>query len=286
MFWITLNEWLQTQGWRIILIVLLGVVFYFLIRRFAPIIIRATIRRRMAGKPEDDVRQRAYTLSVVTVNTWSVILGIGILFTLLSELGINIAPALAGIGIAGVAIGFGAQSLVKDYLAGVFIVLENQFAIGDVVKIADIIGLVEDINLRRTLLRDLDGIVHVVPNGEIKVASNYTQEWSRVNLNISVAYGEDLDRVIEVINRVGNELADDPKWKKDIIKAPQVLRVDALGDSGIDIKILGETKPLRQWDITGELRLRLKRTFDKENIEIPWPHTKVYFGNWPPDKKK
>ena len=152
MLWITINDWLQNQGWRIILIVLLGVVFYFLVRHFTPIIIQATIRRRMAGKPEDEIKQRAYTLSVVTVNTWSVILGIGILFTVLSELGINIAPALAGIGIAGVAIGFGAQSLVKDFLAGVFIVLENQFAIGDVVKIADIIGLVEDINLRRTLL--------------------------------------------------------------------------------------------------------------------------------------
>src|SRR4030043_525458 len=162
---------------------------------------------------------------------------------LLSEVGIYIAPVLAGVGIIGLAIGFGAQSLVKDIISGLFILIENQYRKGDVVKIADVSGLVEDINLRRTVLRDLDGIVHVVPNGEIRVASNLTKEWSRVNLNISVAYGEDLDRVITVINRVGQELTNDPQWAPLIIKAPQVLRVDKLGDSGIEIKILGEPQP-------------------------------------------
>ena len=203
-------------------------------------------------------------------------------FMVLSELEIEIAPILAGVGVAGLAIGFGAQSLVKDLLAGLFIIMENQYRVGDVVKIADVAGLVEDINLRRTVLRDLDGIVHVVPNGEIRVASNFTKEWSRVNLNVSVAYGEDLDRVIPVINRVGKELAEDPEWAPLILKPPQVLRVDNLGESGVDIKILGDTKPIRQWDVMGELRKRLKKAFDEEGIEIPWPHTKVYFGNLPP----
>jgi small-conductance mechanosensitive channel len=133
------------------------------------------------------------------------------------------------------------------------------------------------------VLRDLDGIVHHVPNGEIKTASNYTRNFSRVNLNISVGYGTDLDQAISVINRVGKELAEDEKWRKIIKSAPQVLRVDNLGDSGIDIKILGDVEPIRQWDVMGELRLRLKRTFDAEGIEIPWPHTKVYFGNALPD---
>ena len=135
--------------------------------------------------------------------------------------------------------------------------------------------------MRRTVLRDLDGTVHSIPNGEISVASNYTKEWSRANLNISVGYGEDLDRVIRVINRVGKEMAEDPDWAPRISKAPQTLRVDNLGDSGIDIKIVGETKPLAQWEVMGELRLRLKKVFDKEGIEIPWPHTKVFFGNAP-----
>ena len=193
---------------------------------------------------------------------------------------------LAGLGVIGIAVGFGAQTLIKDYLSGLFIILEDPYDVGDVVRVGGIDGLVEEIGLRRTILRDLDGIVHSVPNSEIKTASNFTKGYSRVNLNISVAYGEDLDRVIKVINRVCKEMAEDPKWKADFVTTPQVLRVDNLGDSGIDIKILGDTKPIRQWDVMGELRLRLKRTFDAEEIEIPWPHTKVYFGNAIPEMEE
>jgi len=205
---------------------------------------------------------------------------------ILSELDIPIGPILAGFGIAGIAVGFGAQYLIRDLIAGVFILLENQYRVGDVARIADIAGLVEEVNLRKTVLRDLDGIVHHVPNGEIKVASNFTRKFSRVNLNISVAYDTDLDHAISVINRVGQELAADENWGKLIKSAPQALRVDNLGDSGIDIKILGDVKPIQQWAVMGELRLRLKKAFDAEGIEIPWPHTKVYFGNAPGDQKK
>ena len=202
-----------------------------------------------------------------------------VLLMLLSEVGIDIGPVLAGFGIAGIAVGFGAQYLIRDLIAGVFVTMENQYRVGDVARIADIAGLVEEITLRKTVLRDLDGIVHHVPNGEIRVASNYTRHFSRVNLNVSVAYGTNLDHAISVINRVGQELAEDKDWSKRMVKAPQVLRVDSLGESGIDIKILGDVKPLEQWAIMGELRLRLKKAFDNEGIEIPWPHTKVYFGN-------
>jgi small conductance mechanosensitive channel len=235
----------------------------------------------MKGEPETEIKKRCDTLSSVFVNTGIVIIAIIAIFTILPEFGVNIAAMLAGLGIVGIAVGFGAQGLIRDVFSGIFILLEDQYRIGDVVNVAGIGGLVEEINLRRTVLRDLDGIVHSIPNGEIKVASNFTKGYSRVNLNISVAYGEDLDYVIEVINRVCKEMAEDPKWSTDFVSMPQVLRVDKLGDSGIDIKILGDTKPIRQWDIMGELRLRLKRTFDEEGIEIPWPHTKVYFGNSP-----
>jgi small-conductance mechanosensitive channel len=200
---------------------------------------------------------------------------------MLSELGLDIAPMIAGVGVIGIAIGFGAQNLIKDILAGLFIISENQFRKGDVVTIAGASGVVENINLRRTLLRDLDGIVHSVPNGEISVASNFTKGYSRVNMNIGVGYGTDLSHAIAVINRVGKEMAQDPAWAADFLTPPQVLRVDNLGDSGIDIKILADTKPIKQWAIMGELRLRLKKVFDEEGIEIPWPHTKVYFGNAP-----
>jgi small conductance mechanosensitive channel len=150
-----------------------------------------------------------------------------------------------------------------------------------VVNIAGIAGGVEEIGLRRTVLRDLDGIVHSIPNGKVEVSSNMTKKFSRVHLDISVGYGEKLDRVMEVINRVCQEVSQDPKWKADLITTPAVVRVNNLGDSGIDIKIMGDTKPSRQWDVMGELRLRIKDTFDAEGIEIPWPHTKVYFGNNP-----
>jgi len=276
-----LQDWFFGGGWRILLIVIIAVLVYYLVHHFAPIIIRSALIQRLSNKPEEDVIKRVRTLSTVIINTGLVVIGTISLFTILGELGIDIGPALAGIGIAGIAIGFGAQSLVKDFLSGLFIVLENHFSVGDVVSIADVSGIVEEMNLRRTVIRDLDGIVHVVPNGEIRVANNLTREWSRVNMNVEVGYNEDLDRVISVINRVGNELAEDPQWEPLIIKAPQVLRVDSFDDSGIAIKILGETKPIRQWDVMGEMRLRIKREFDRENIEIPWPHTKVYFGNSP-----
>lgn len=272
-------DWLITHGVRVLVIIIVAVVLYFLLRHFVPLLVRRFVSRQMKGQPEDEIKKRCNTLSSVFVNTGIVIIVIFAIFTILPEFGVNIAAALVGLGIVAIAVGFGAQSLIKDLLAGIFILLEDQYRVGDVVNVAGIAGLVEEIGLRRTVLRDLDGIVHSVPNGEIKTASNFTKGYSRVNLNISVAYGEDLDHVIEVLNKVCREMAEDPKWSADFVSTPKVLRVDKLGDSGIDIKILGDTKPLRQWDLTGELRLRIKRTFDKEGIEIPWPHTKIYFGN-------
>ena len=279
-------DWLGTHGIRVLVIMIGAVVLYFLLRRFAPLLIKRQISRQMKKQPKGEVQKRITTLSSFLVTTGTVIIIIVAIVTILPEFGVNITAALAGLGIAGLAIGLGAQSLIKDIIAGIFILLEDQYRVGDVVKIAGIGGLVEKIDLRRTVLRDLDGIVHTIPNGEIRVASDLTKGYSRVNLNVPVAYGEDLDHVIEVINRVCKEMAEDTKWSADFVSTPKVLRVDNLGNSGIDIKILGDTKPLRQWDVMGELRLRIKRTFDKEGIEIPWPHTKVYFGNTPPKIEK
>ncbi|MFH0768033.1 MAG: mechanosensitive ion channel family protein [Chloroflexota bacterium] len=275
-----ITGWLGEHVWRIIFIAVLSMVVIVTMGELVPRLVVRTLARR-PGETEEEVKKRSDTLSRVLVGTIQVFSFFIAIFMILSELKIDITPILASAGVIGIAIGFGAQSLVRDLVAGLFIILENQYRVGDVVKIADVAGLVEDINLRRTVLRDLDGIVHVVPNGEIRVASNFTKEWSRVNMNVSVAYGEDLDHVISVIDRVGKELAEDPEWAPAILTPPKVNRVDKLGDSGIELKILGETKPIRQWDVMGQLRLRLKRAFDKEGIEIPWPHTKVYFGNTP-----
>ncbi len=272
--------WLGEHGWRIVLIILLVALAAVSLGEIVPRVVVRTLTRR-PGETEDEAKKRSITLSRVLVGAVQVFIFLIAIFMILSELGIDIAPILAGAGVVGIAIGFGAQSLVKDIVAGLFIILENQYRVGDWVKIADVEGLVEDVNLRRTVLRDFSGAVHTVPNGEIRVASNLTKEWSRVNMNVSVAYGEDLDHVISVINRVGRELADDPEWAPSILSPPQALGVDKLGDSGIEIKILGDTRPMRPWAIMRELRLRLKKAFDKEGIEIPWPHTKVYFGNSP-----
>lgn len=292
MDWAPIVGWLWEHGGRILLIIALSLAMYYLLRHFVPVIvktlqtkpsIREALTKRAAKKLEEETEKRVNTLTAVFVSTGGVLLIIGALFTILAEIGVNISAALAGLGVAGIAIGFGAQTLIRDLINGILILLEDQYRVGDVVQVAGIAGFVQEINLRRTVLRDFDGTVHSVPNGEIKVASNYTKEWARVNLNISVGYGEDLDHVIEVINRVGKELAEDPNWAPLILKAPQALRVDAFEDSGIAIKILGETKQMQQWAVTGELRLRLKKAFDEEGIEIPWPHTKVFFGNAPGD---
>jgi small-conductance mechanosensitive channel len=270
--WERITDWLLTHGLRILLILVLAFVADIILRFVVPRVIRPVVCRQMEGKAEEEIEQRIRTLVAVLRGSGRFVLVVWALFTILPELGINVTPVLASVGIAGIALGFGAQSLVKDFLSGLFILLENQYSKGDVVTVAGISGLVEEVGLRRTVLRDLDGIVHHVPNGEISVASNQTQEWSRVNMNVSVAYGEDLDKVFEVINRVGNELAADAEFGPLIIKAPQVLRVDAFEDSGIAIKILGDTEPIRQWEVMGELRKRLKKTFDEECIEIPFPH--------------
>jgi moderate conductance mechanosensitive channel len=283
MDWSGVIDWLTTHGWRILLIILISLAVYFAMRHFVPLVVGRTVAGTMKRKPKSAIKKRTDTLSGVFIQTGLVLIVTVAVFMILSELKINVAPALAGLGIAGIAIGFGAQHLVKDLFNGTLILLENQYGVGDVVKIAGITGTVEEVDLRRTVLRDLDGIVHTVPNGDISVASNYTKERSRINMNISVGYGEDLSRVIGVINRIGNELAEDPDWAPRISQPPQVLRVDAFEDSGIAIKILGETKPMEQWAAMGELRLRLKKVFDEEGIEIPWPHTKIFFGNGIPE---
>jgi trehalose-phosphatase len=182
------------------------------------------------------------------------------------------------VGIAGIALGFGAQNLVRDMISGIFVLLEDQYRVGDVASVGGKTGLVEGVSLRRTVLRDLDGIVHVVPNGEITVSSNFTKSFSRVNLDVGVAYKEDLNHVFRVLNRVGNQLAQDQYFGPLILEPPQVVRVDSFDASGIAVKMLGVTRPIRQWEVTGELRRRIKEEFDREHIEIPFPHQTIYWG--------
>jgi small-conductance mechanosensitive channel len=274
-------DWFMSTGIRVIVIVAVAVVVYLILRSLIPKLIKRFVSRRMVGELDTEINKRTHTLSSILVTIVGVVSAIIAIVTILPEFGVNITTLIAGIGIGGLAIAFAAQSLVRDFITGFFILFEDQYRVGDVVTIAGISGLVEEVGLRRTILRDLDAKVHSIPNGKVEISTNLTRKYSRVNLNISVGYGENLGKVIETINRICREMAEEPKWKEDFISTPTVLRVDNLGDSGIDIKILGDTKPARQWDIMGELILRIKNTFDREGIEIPWPHTKVYFGNAP-----
>ena len=264
------TDWLVTHGLRIVVIVTVVAVVFLVFRAVVPHLVEATVRRQMTGRPEEETSKRAKTLVNAVLRTAEVVLAIIALLMVLPELSVNIGALLAGVGIAGIAIGFGAQTLVRDTLNGLFILIENQYGIGDVVTVAGVTGRVEEVNLRRTVLRDLDGVVHSVPNSEIRVASNYTRDWSGVNMNVTVAYDADLDKVTEVINAVGRELAADKAYKSLIKEAPHVERVDAFKDSGVSLKVLGVTKPARQWEVMGELRRRLKKAFDSEHIEMRW----------------
>ncbi len=274
------GDWMLEHGIIIAVIIGLSYLFYRIAKVITPRIIERYVATRGKGRRARAAHaKRAETLSSGITQIIGIFLVIIALFMILSEVGVDITPLLASAGIAGVALAFAAQNAVRDLIAGFLIISENQFDVGDVVKIADTVGIVEAVNIRRTLLRDLDGILHTVPNGEIKVTSNYTMMWSRANLTISVAYKEDLDRVMAVIRRVWEEMASEPQWEPEMLaKTPQILRVNEFGDSGIDIKVVGETKPMSQWNVMGELRRRIKRVFDEQGIEIPWPHVKLYMG--------
>lgn len=264
------TDWLVTNGLRVVVIIVVVAALLVAFRSVVPRFVDALVRRHLDGEPAEEAAKRVKTLANVFVRTGEIVLVVVGLLTVLPELGVNIGALLAGVGIVGIAVGFGAQTLVRDTINGLFILIENQFGIGDIVAVAGVTGRVEEVNLRRTVLRDLDGTVHSVPNSEIRVASNYTREWSGVNMNVTVAYEADIDRVTEVIDAVGRELAAERAYKPLITQAPHVVRVDAFKDSGISLKVLGVTKPMRQWEVMGELRKRLKKAFDAEHIEMRW----------------
>lgn len=275
----SIQEWLLSHGILILAYIAIAYFIYRIAKAFVPKMVTGFVKSSGKGRHSKSwFERRSKTLTGLIVWMVAIVTGVVVFFLIMEELGQNITPLLASAGVVGVAIALGAQSIVKDFLGGLFILMEDQYNKGDVVKIAGISGEVEDVNLRRTVLRDLDGIVHTIPNSAVITASNYTRDLSRVNLDIPVAYGENLDKVFGVINRVGRELSIDPYFSKLIKTAPQVLRVQKFGDSGIDIRILGDVHPSMQWEVTGELRKRLKKAFDEEGIEIPWPHVKVFQG--------
>ncbi|MDD3711566.1 MAG: mechanosensitive ion channel family protein [Patescibacteria group bacterium] len=273
-----LITWLSTNGLRILVIIIIA----FIAKKFIGIFVRRLVNRvvntnnnysKEALKKRKDTLNRIFSVSI------GAIIWILTAFMILQELGVQIGPFLAAAGIAGLALGFGGQYLIRDLISGLFIIAENQYRIGDIVSFDGTSGTVQDITLRMTTLRDLDGVVHYIPHGEIKRVSNSARDFSRVNFDIGVSYSSDLEKVIAVIDKVGQELSEDPAWKEAIIDPPKFLRVNDFADSAVMLKILGDTKPLRQWEVAGEFRKRLKLAFDKEGIEIPFPQRVIHQSN-------
>ena len=263
--------WFTTHGLRIVLIVILAIVFNFLLKRTMAKIVRLSVTEERQKSIEAE-KKRERTL--IRVSTWVIFVMTTVIagMMILQEIGIPIGPMLAGAGILGLAVGFGGQYLIRDYITGLLIIFENQYHIGDSVRLDTTEGIVEDISLRMTTLRDMDGTVHHVPHGDIKRVSNLSKFFSRINLNINLSYTADLDEVIKLVNQIGMDLANDPKWSPEIIKAPQFLRVEDFTDSAVSIKIVGETVPNRQFTVTGELRKRIKEAFDDSGIQMPVIH--------------
>jgi len=211
--------------------------------------------------------QQLRTLSSVTYSIGLFVILFIASMQVLALLGVNPGPLLASAGIAGLAIGFGAQTLVKDFINGFFILAENQYDIGDTVRIAGVQGAVEIMTLRRTVLRDVDGTVHTVPNSGIQVVSNLTRDWTQVNLQVSVAYGIDSDRVIALLKQVGTELANDPRFSDVIVAKPDVPGIDKVSGNSVEYLMLVKTKPGSQYAVKRELQRRIKATFEQNHIE-------------------
>jgi len=221
---------------------------------------------------------RTRTLVPLFIGVSRVVISVTAVLLVLSELGLDIAPLLAGAGIAGLAIGFGAQTLVKDFLTGAFIILEDSISVGDVASVAGHTGVVEAMGVRTMRLRDLAGTVHTVPYSEIGTIQNLTKDFSFAVFDIGVAYHEDIDRVIEVMIAVAEDQRADPEFAELILEPMEVLGLDQFGDSAVVVKARIKTRPIRQWAVKRDYNRRLKRRFDAEGIEIPFPHRTLYFG--------
>lgn len=264
-------------GLQITLIAVAALASFLVLRAAVGISVRHLIERRTAESEGSalsaiEIERRLGTIARLVIRIAGTVIALIAALMALQLFGIDIGPAVAGLGVVGIAVGFGAQTLIRDWLAGIFVVLENQYSAGDVVRIAGVDGVVEDFSLRRTTLRDLDGTVHTVPNGQITVASNMTRLWSRVNLDVNVAYDSDLERATALIDEIGEALQADPEWGDRLLEPPKVIRVNALGDSSVTLKVLGQVRAAQQWAVSGELRKRILAEFGRAGIEIPYPH--------------
>ncbi len=265
---------------HVLLTIIVALIVQMISRRFTDNIVRQTVRRHYRNSSQAEERKRENTLSSVFHTLGAVVIWTVTFIVILFQLHVNIAGLLTGAGVLGVVVSLGAQGAIKDFLAGMFIIMENQLRVGDIVTLSagvpgGVSGIVEDVTVRITKLRDLDGNLHIVPNGSAGVITNMTFRFANVNIDIPISYEADIEKVKQIIDQVGVELGGDKQFGPDITEAIQFLRVDSFGESTVVVKALGKVRAGTQWDVAGEFRRRLMHAFEKKKITIPYPHVVV-----------
>jgi len=267
---------------RVIAILIAAVIAATVASRFVGVLrtrIVEMMKRHRGDEPTFSLEKRAATIGGILRKTLGVVIWAVALVMALKEVGFDIAPILAGAGVVGLAVGFGAQNLVRDVITGLFMLMENQISVNDIAVINGTGGLVEQVNLRTTVLRGLDGTVHIFPNGAITSLSNMTHEFSYYVFDVGVAYKEDTDRVVGVLGEISEKMRREEEFRPLILEPLDVLGVDKFGDSAVVIKVRLKTVPSKQWQVGREMNRRIKKRFDEEGIEIPFPHRSLYFGD-------
>jgi small conductance mechanosensitive channel len=280
-FFLSKFQWEEyiTSGLRLVFVIALAWLVMKFFKKFLQSYKKHLTRKsEEQGEPPSEHAKRIETIIRLLRQGVFLLIWATTSLIILKELGVEVGPIIASAGILGLAVGFGAQNLVRDVISGFFIILENQVRVGDVAVVNGTGGLVEEINFRTMVLRDLGGAVHIFPNGTISTLSNLTKEWSAYIFEIGVAYKENTDSVIEIIKKVCETMQEDSKFGKIILEEPEIFGVDKFDDSAVVIKGRIKTKPIRQWEVGREFLRRIKFEFDKNNIEIPFPHRTIYFS--------
>ncbi len=272
------GDWAVNSGLKIIVILLVLWLFRLFGEKLVTRLVKNSIRpNSYASRYEEEQREK--TLIGVIGSLMKIVLRLVAGLMIINEVGVELGPILAGASVFGAIIGFGSQSIIKDFTAGLFVILENQYRVGDIVSIAGITGRVVNINIRDTVLRDLDGHIHYIPNGAIGVATNMTKEYSGVKMKIGVGYDTDINKAKKVIDDIGAKMAQDPDWQNIIIDPLHFVRVNDFSESSVELLILGKVTPAKQWKVAGEFRHLLKKAFDKNQIVIPFPQLVMHKGS-------
>lgn len=266
----SLNHWLQTDGVQILFIAIGGIITYYAGSKILDIVTRQIVRGHLRNSPKKDIQKRQTTLSNLITGIWRILVAVTAVVSIFKVLfpAVNLSPLFASAGIIGIAIAFGAQTLVKDFLTGIFIITENQYRVGDYVTINDADGRVEHIGTRSTVIRDDSGNVHYLPNGSIIHVINKTMGYSKVHFSLLLDASTDLDNAISVINQVGDELALEDTWKTKILSPPQFSSIGPFTGATIEVTISGKTLPSDQWSVTAAMRKRLIKAFEKNDIKL------------------